>query len=176
MRNPLLKAVPWIGLLALALVALALVWSRQPAPVGEGPTATSTETPREPAAPLPPTAAEPSAALSQKPKVPPAAYAPDNEPKPAPLTAEQLTDRAKSQLALDPAAALSDIEQADKLAGPHDETNETRRVLEIHALVRLGKVGMARSLTDRFYRNFPNSDRSAELERLTGYHPRPGHP
>jgi hypothetical protein len=91
--------------------------------------------------------------------------------------AAQLTERAKQQLALDPEAALADIAQADKLAASApDALNETRRALEIHALVRLGKVGLARSLTDRFYRAFPNSDRAAELERLTGYHPRPTGP
>lgn len=171
MRNPLLKLVPWIGLISFALVIVIVVWTRQPAPAGGGSAATANEATVD----APPTAAEPSAALSRK-STPPT-YGPEgsakSEPKAAPLTADQLTERAKSQLALDPAAALADIEQADKLAGPQDET---RRVLEVHALVRLGKVGMARSLTERFYRNFPNSDRAAELERLTGYHPRPGRP
>jgi hypothetical protein len=170
MRNPLLKVVPWIGLISFALVIVVVVWTRQPAPAGGGAAATANETTAD--APSPPPAAEPSAALSRKSA--PNAYGPaSGEPKAAPLTADQLTERAKSQLALDPAAALADIEQADKLAGPQDET---RRVLEVHALVRLGKVGMARSLTERFYRSFPNSDRAAELERLTGYHPRPGRP
>jgi hypothetical protein len=176
MRNPLLKVVPWIGLVSFALVTLVVMYTRQPAPAGEALPATSNTPPAaEPAPPTaasaPPPAAEPSAALSRK--TAPTSYGPSKDAKSAPLTAEQLTERAKTQLALDPSAALSDIEQADKLAGPQDET---RRVLEIHALVRLGKVGMARSLTDRFYRNFPNSDRAIELERLTGYHPRPGHP
>jgi len=115
---------------------------------------------------------------------PPAATSPASSPAAAPspvaatpLNAAQLTERAKQQLALDPEAALADIAQADKLAGPGpDALNEARRVLEIHALVRLGKVGLARTLTDRFYRTFPNSDRADELERLTGYHPRPTGP
>ena len=101
----------------------------------------------------------------------------ERAPAPSPLDAEQLTERAKQQLALNPSAALEDIKRADELAGSAtDAQSETRRVLEIHALVRLGKVGLARTLTDRFYRTFPNSDRAAELERLTGYHPRPRAP
>jgi hypothetical protein len=172
MRNSLLKVVPWIGLTAIALLVLAVVWARRPAPAGEESPATTNAT-QQPAQPI---AAEPSAALSQTPQRARAvntSYGPNHDEPAAPLTAEQLTERAKTQLALDPAAALQDIEQADKLAGPQ---NETRRVIEIHALVRLGKVGKARSLTDSFYRNFPSSDRAAELERLTGYHPRPTHP
>lgn len=126
---------------------------------------------------------EPPAAPVEAPP-PPAATSPASKPaatpRPAattPINAEQLTERAKQQLALDPEAALADIARADELAvQAPDALNETRRVLEIHALVRLGKVGLARTLTDRFYRTFPNSDRADELERLTGYHPRPTGP
>jgi hypothetical protein len=87
--------------------------------------------------------------------------------------AAELTERAKNKLALDPDGALADIALADQLAGPVDET---RRMLEIHALVRVGKVGHARTLTGQFYRTFPDSAHAGELERLTGYHPRPQGP
>lgn len=159
MRDTLLRAAPWFGLSAAAIVGLCVsLW-----PVAE------------PAAPaledLPPPAAT-SPALDES---TPARSS--TGPAAAPLDVAQLTERAKQQLALDPAAALQDIAQADKLHGPEaDALNETRRVIEIHALVKLGKVGLARTLTDRFYRTFPNSDRAAELERLTGYHPRPTGP
>lgn len=156
MRNTLLKKTLPLG--ALAAVIAALVWSVMPA---------SEPDQHEGAAldPLPP----PAAATSPAP-----APAREPDPSPLPLSADQLTDRAKQQLPLNPAAALEDIAKADQLAP--DSQSETRRVLEIHALVRLGKVGLARTLTDRFYRTFPNSDRAVELERLTGYHPRPGKP
>lgn len=161
MRNTLLKKTLPIG--AVAAVFAALVWSLMPA---------SEPATRE-------------VAPSQQPSPPPAATSPASSqsaptPSPAtpvPLNAEQLTERAKQQLALNPAAALEDLAAADRLAGTaKDPQAETRRVLEIHALVRLGKVGLARTLTDRFYRTFPNSDRAVELERLTGYHPRPTGP
>jgi hypothetical protein len=163
MRNTLLKKTLPMG--ALATVVAALVWALMPA--SEQPTE---QAPSAQPQPLP---AATSPASSQS--------APTAEPAlqgtPFPLNAEQLTERAKQQLALNPSAALEDIAKADQLAGTSaDAQNETRRVLEIHALVRLGKVGLARTLTDRFYRTFPNSDRAVELERLTGYHPRPASP
>jgi hypothetical protein len=154
MRNTLLKRTLPLG--ALAAVVAALVWSVMPASEPAHHEAASE--------PPPPPAAATSPAPTES--APP--------PTPFPLTADQLTDRAKQQLPLNPAAALEDIAAADRLAP--DSQSETRRVLEIHALVRLGRVGLARTLTDRFYRTFPNSDRAVELERLTGYHPRPGKP
>ena len=51
--------------------------------------------------------------------------------------------------------------------------DEDRRATEIVELVRQGKVGHARALADQFYRAYPRSTRAAEIERLTGYHPRP---
>jgi hypothetical protein len=123
----------------------------------------------QPAAETPPPTATTSPALSKS-----ETSAGSSAVTATPPTAAQLTERAKQQLALNPAAALEAIAQADELAGNQDAAhNETRRALEIHALVRVGKVGLARTLTDRFYRTFPNSARAAELERLTGYHPRP---
>ena len=51
--------------------------------------------------------------------------------------------------------------------------DEDRRASEIVELVREGKVGHARALADQFYRAYPHSARVQEIERLTGYHPRP---
>jgi hypothetical protein len=50
---------------------------------------------------------------------------------------------------------------------------EARLAQEIEAHVRLGNIGHARSLADRFYRAFPGSAEIGRIERLTGYHPRP---
>ena len=159
MRNTLLKRTLPLG--ALAAVVAALVWSLMPA----------SEPTHHEGAPLEPSL-PPSAATSSAPSE---SAAP--APNALPPNAEQLTERAKQQLALNPTAALDDIAKADRLAGSATDVGaETRRVLEIHALVRLGKVGLARTLTDRFYRTFPSSDRAVELERLTGDHPRPGKP
>ena len=81
--------------------------------------------------------------------------------QPSPDAAE-LT-RAEQRGNSEPTAALSDIEQADP----------QRRALEILVLVQLGRVGHARALADRFYRDFPGSPEIPQIERVTGYHPRP---
>jgi hypothetical protein len=169
MRDSILKALG-IGALLVGLGALCFWYlQRQSSTAPVAPITAPVAPITAPVAPVTP----PSAAAS-----PPVEAAPQTTlPLPAAaepsLNAQQLTERAKAQLALDPAAALRDIEQADKLAGAADET---RRVVEIHAFVRLGKVGHARTLTDHFYRDFPDSAHAGELERLTGYHPRPQGP
>ena len=81
-----------------------------------------------------------------------------------------LLQAARSELDQNPQLALQYIQRADRLYGEH---NEDRRHLEIEVQVRLGKVGHARALADRFYRAFPESPKINEIERLTGYHPRP---
>jgi len=81
-----------------------------------------------------------------------------------------LVQAARNELAENPQLALQHIQRADGLYG---ERNEDRRHLEIEVQVRLGKVGHARALADRFYRTFPESPKIADIERLTGYHPRP---
>jgi len=122
----------------------------------------------------PPTAAsapaqEPSVA-PPAPPVPSAQPGPQSASTPAPPSAAELTARARLQLDRDPAAALSDLERADQLEGAH---HPERRALEIYAHTRLGKVGHARALADRFYRTFPGHPEGQRIERLTGYHPRP---
>ena len=143
MRNALL-------ILGGGLLALSLVWCW---PHASPPPAT------------PPSAAEPSAPAAAAPAAPAPLQAPAHA-----SSAAELTEHASQQLDADPAAALRDIEQADRLAGAQDPR---RRALEIFALVRLGKVGQARALADRFYRAFPRDPQGPQIERLTGYHPRP---
>lgn len=53
------------------------------------------------------------------------------------------------------------------------QREEAWRAREIVDTVKQGKVGHARALADRFYREFPSSPEIQNLERLTGYHPRP---
>jgi hypothetical protein len=105
--------------------------------------------------------------------VPDASTEAANSPATAALNARQLTARALHTFERDPRAALADIARADQQSGTHDEV---RRAVEIMALVRLGQVGHARALTEAFYGEFPASDQRAQLERLTGSHPRPRGP
>jgi hypothetical protein len=158
MRNALLRAAPFV--LAAASCVLWLWPVAKPAP----PEAAALD-PSPPSAAASPASNE--ATLSQ----------PSTAPAPIDLSAEQLTERAEQQLASNPGGALADITRADALDGPDAAArHEARRALHIQALVRVGQVGHARTLTDRFYRTFPNSSHAAELERLTGYHPRPTAP
>jgi hypothetical protein len=73
----------------------------------------------------------------------------------------------------DPERARALLQQADERFGAR---HELRRVLEIEALVRSGQVGLSHGRASHFYRSFPDSRYAADVERLTGYHPRPaGH-
>lgn len=53
---------------------------------------------------------------------------------------------------------------------------EARRAQEIVDNVQQGHVGNARALADAFYREYPTSPEIPNIERLTGYHPRPYRP
>jgi hypothetical protein len=116
---------------------------------------------------MPPSAAAP-AATNPTPPQPPAA--PPGPPQSAAELTAPASQRPKTET--DPAAALAqgDIEQADR---PDNEQDPQRRAQEIFVLVRQGRVGHARALADRFYRAFPDSPEIPQIERLTGYHPRP---
>lgn len=149
MRNALLSAAAGAVLLGL------LVWWR---PAQSPPSPPSAANPAPVSSPPPAAAAAPT--LSPQPRAA-TAHAPD---------AAELTQRASERLNAEPAAALSDIEQADRLDSAPDAR---RRALEIFALVRVGRVGHARALADRFYRAFPGHPEIPQIERLTGYHPRP---
>jgi hypothetical protein len=82
-------------------------------------------------------------------------------------------DEAERVLLRDPAQSLALIEAADLRFG---SAMEARRKLEIEALVRLSRIGLAHAKADRFYRAFPNSLAIREIEQRTGYHPRPTGP
>jgi hypothetical protein len=90
------------------------------------------------------------------------------------LPSEQaLMDEAERVLLRNPEQTLVLIEAADRRFG---SAMESRRKLEIEALVRLSRIGLAHSKADRFYRAFPSSPAIREIERRTGYHPRPTGP
>jgi hypothetical protein len=86
---------------------------------------------------------------------------------------QALMAEAERVLARTPQQTLTLIETADRRFG---SAVEARRKLEIEALVRLQRIGLAHSKADRFYRAFPDSDSIREIERRTGYHPRPTGP
>jgi hypothetical protein len=96
----------------------------------------------------------------------------------APLDTERSSEdalmrEAERVLAQAPQQTLALIDAADRRFG---SAVEARRKLEIEALVRLQRIGLAHSKADRFYRAFPDSPSIREIERRTGYHPRPTGP
>lgn len=103
---------------------------------------------------------------------------------PAPATPDAALDTERSSeqalmaeaervLVETPQQTLVLIEAADRRFG---SAVEARRKLEIEALVRLQRIGLAHAKAERFYRAFPESPSVREIERRTGYHPRPSGP
>ena len=86
---------------------------------------------------------------------------------------QALMDEAVRVLERTPQQTLTLIEAADRRFGSEVEA---RRKLEIEALVRLQRIGLAHAKADHFYRAFPDSSSIREIERRTGYHPRPTGP
>jgi hypothetical protein len=86
---------------------------------------------------------------------------------------QALMVEAERVLAQAPQQTLVLIEAADRRFG---SAVEARRKLEIEALVRLQRIGLAHAKADRFYRAFPDSPSIRDIERRTGYHPRPTGP
>jgi hypothetical protein len=86
---------------------------------------------------------------------------------------EQLTSRAKDVLSRQPAEALRLVAAADRRFGT---ASETRRLIEIRALVGLGQIAESHVKAEAFYRQFPDSPEGERIERLTGAHPRPWGP
>jgi hypothetical protein len=59
-------------------------------------------------------------------------------------------------------------------SAPAAESVESERALaaEIRAFVESGQIGKARARANAYYERFPHGPSTAELERLTGAHPR----
>jgi len=92
---------------------------------------------------------------------------PEHVPEPA------LMEAVARAVAREPARALQLIEVADRRFG---SDHEQRRRLEIEALVGLEQIGRSHAKAEHFYRQYPNSPAARDVERLTGYHPRPWGP
>lgn len=101
------------------------------------------------------------------------ASAQDCRSRPERCDEAQLMALASELVEREPEQARTLLQQAD---GRFGARHELRRVLEIEVLVRTGQVGLAHARASHFYRSFPGSRYGADVERLTGYHPRPaGH-
>jgi hypothetical protein len=72
----------------------------------------------------------------------------------------------------DPARALTLAEEGEKRFGESPRAVE-RRLFEIKALVKLGRIGSARTRAERYLAAYPPGPMTDEVERLTGVHRRP---
>jgi hypothetical protein len=72
----------------------------------------------------------------------------------------------------DPARALALSEEGEKRFGESPRAVE-RRLYEIKALVKLGRIGSARTKAERYLAAYPPGPMTNEVERLTGVHRRP---
>ncbi len=72
----------------------------------------------------------------------------------------------------EPARALALAEDGEKRFGESPRAVE-RRLYEIKALVKLGRIGSARTRAERYLAAYPPGPMTDEVERLTGVHRRP---
>jgi hypothetical protein len=79
-------------------------------------------------------------------------------------------DSLKALVDRDPASALTKIQSIV----PEQEAVAQKLVaLEVKALVKLGRIGAARSRAGVYYQRWPDGPEVAALESLTGLHPTP---
>lgn len=84
--------------------------------------------------------------------------------------------RLRSLVGTDPERAVALAAELDGRSAPDSPHAEERSTLAIDALVKLGKIGKARSRAVEHYRRFPAGAHVEHIERLTGAHPRPATP
>jgi len=72
----------------------------------------------------------------------------------------------------DPERAFALAEEGDHRFGESPRAAE-RRLYEIKALVKLGRIGRARTRAERYLERYPPGPMTDEIERLTGVHRRP---
>jgi hypothetical protein len=72
----------------------------------------------------------------------------------------------------DPARALALSDEGERRFGESRHAVE-RRLFEIKALVKLERIGKARSKAERYLELYPPGPMTDEVERLTGVHRRP---
>jgi hypothetical protein len=100
----------------------------------------------------------------------PVAHEPQQAAPGAAAPSSSTLDPARLEHALDddPQEVLRQIANAL----PHNERDAQRlRLLEVRALVRQGKVGLARTRAQDYFERWPGGPDVAALELLTGAHP-----
>ena len=87
-------------------------------------------------------------------------------------TEAELNQALAAAWATDPSRALTLSEEGERRFGESPRAVE-RRLYEIKALVKLGRIGSARTKAERYLAAYPPGAMTDEVERLTGVHRRP---
>lgn len=90
----------------------------------------------------------------------------------APGSEGELNRKLASIWESEPARALALAEDGERRFGKSPRAVE-RRLYEIKALVKLGRIGSARTRAERYLADYPPGPMTDEVERLTGVHRRP---
>jgi hypothetical protein len=161
MGRPRSWVAPALLAIAACLVAAAAIWCT----TGGGRPAPS-------AAPPPPSPdRDLSATTSPTPETPDLALAPPTGDA-AGETEDQLMARLRRTVDPRPRLALELARQAERRF-PDSAHGDERSLLKMRALVHLGQIAAARDEAMSFHQRFPRSPLAAEVQRLTGAHPRP---
>jgi hypothetical protein len=105
-------------------------------------------------------------------RVSPAPSLPPPSPVVAPANEAELLSSMRESWQSDPTLTLTLAKWGDERFGETPKAVE-RRYLEIKALVRLERIGKARSRAESLLELYPPGPMTDEIERLTGVHRRP---
>ncbi|WP_437522598.1 hypothetical protein WME79_31940 [Sorangium sp. So ce726] len=163
-----------IGLPVAALAAAAFLFvdrDKRPAPNARPPSAESRAAPRPQRpdeAPAVPPAPPPAAATVS-------AAAQESEPAPDTDPEGSIIDRMRAALTSNPEEVLRLDDEASRDLGDSPRAAE-RGMLRVRALVRLDRIGQARSLAEDLIERYPDDPSAKSAAAYMGIHPRPRGP
>ncbi|MDC0677883.1 hypothetical protein [Sorangium atrum] len=168
-RRALLIGLPVAALAAAAFLFVAR--DERPAPDARPPSAESSAAPRpqrREEAPVVPPAAPPAAATVS-------AAAQESEPAPDTDPEGSIIDRMRAALTSNPEEVLRLDDEASRDLGDSPRAAE-RGMLRVRALVRLDRIGQARSLAEDLIERYPDDPSAKSAAAYMGIHPRPRGP
>ena len=159
------RVIVWVALLAVGLVAsLVLRTTRTPRPAPEEPRVQASSAPR----PSADEATEVEVEVADPTEV---GIVPRGAPTPDAPEAE-LNRTLAAAWQTEPERARALAEDGEKRFGESPRAVE-RRFYEIKSLVKLGRIGKARTKAETYLEKYPPGPMTDEIERLTGVHRRP---
>ncbi|WP_437275480.1 hypothetical protein WME90_30085 [Sorangium sp. So ce375] len=168
-RRALLIGLPVAALAAAAFFAMSR--DERPVPNARPSSAAPSAAPRpqrRDEAPVVPPAPPPAAATMS-------AAAPESEPAPDTDPEASLIDRMRAALTSNPEEVLRLDDAAARDFGDSPRAAE-RGFLRVRALVRLDRIGQARSLAEDLIERYPDDSSAKSAAAYMGIHPRPRGP